>query len=85
MGPVHRFDHRCDSVWRHQVRTIRAEEAAQARFSITEKHVPVEIHRQVSISQDVKNLIDLAQGGPTPGNLSRIDLVRRRSLRPTSG
>ena len=26
----------------------------------------VEIHRQVSMSQEVKNLIDLPQGGPTP-------------------
>ena len=50
-GPVHRFDYRCDSVWRHQVRTIRAvqksKEVAQARFLIPEKHMPFGKHRPV--------------------------------------
>ena len=42
--PVHRLCHRCDSVWRQQVQTIRAEEVAQARFLMTERHMPVEKH-----------------------------------------
>ena len=45
--PVHRFDRRCDSVWQHQVRTIRAvqktKEVAHVRFLITAtgENVPV--------------------------------------------
>ena len=44
----------------------RRQEVARARFLTPEKHMPVERHRQVSMSQEVKSLIDLPQGGPTP-------------------
>ena len=87
-GPVHRFDHRCDNASRHQERTIRAvqktEEVARARFLIPEKHMPKEIHRQVSMSQEVKNLIDLPQGGLTPETYPG-SVWYGESLWPTSG